>query len=321
MSGPKLSAAELERLRQEQLERERQEYLRRLKEAQHIYRDAYNKAAALKAYAMDSLQKIDVSYSADAKRDIAAILSHLILHDVADDKDPQAYHQAAQKINEAVDKVTSVLEDSLNKYNLRSKADQKLGKADVMHQSFQAFLGTGGDPVDVKKLDFSSNYDGQQLQKMLNLVLQHYKWLLMYGKTDAEKKFAKKSLDRLKDIMAKSSDLSKIRDITSSVQAMINEEADIRRRLLEAAALYDDYVAVATMMDIVPKLPIDFTDIQMMKEEIDNLTAQYRKKDEMDYIADQINDAMISLGYGFVTSRVLTRKDRTEMDCESVSGR
>lgn len=34
MSGPKLSAAEIERRRQEQLERERQEALRRLREAQ-----------------------------------------------------------------------------------------------------------------------------------------------------------------------------------------------------------------------------------------------------------------------------------------------
>ena len=34
----------------------------------------------------------------------------------------------------------------------------------------------------------------------------------------------------------------------------------------------------------------------------------------MDYIADQINEAMVDLGYSFVTSRVLTRKNSGETD-------
>ena len=34
----------------------------------------------------------------------------------------------------------------------------------------------------------------------------------------------------------------------------------------------------------------------------------------MDYIADQINDAMVSLGYTFVTSRVLTKQDNSETE-------
>ena len=40
-----------------------------------------------------------------------------------------------------------------------------------------------------------------------------------------------------------------------------------------------------------------------------------QKKNEMDYIANQINEAMVSLGYGLVTSKVLTRADQSEMDC------
>ena len=69
------------------------------------------------------------------------------------------------------------------------------------------------------------------------------------------------------------------------------------------------------MVDIIPKNPSDFADAQAIKKDIADFNCKLRKKDEMDYIADQINDAMISLGYGFVTSRVLMRKDQSEMDC------
>ena len=69
------------------------------------------------------------------------------------------------------------------------------------------------------------------------------------------------------------------------------------------------------MADVIPKNPSDFADAQAIKKDIADLNCKLRKKDEMDYIADQINDAMISLGYGLVTSRVLTRKDQSEMDC------
>ena len=66
--------------------------------------------------------------------------------------------------------------------------------------------------------------------------------------------------------------------------------------------------------DRQPKDPSDFADTASLKKEISRLRSIYRKQDEMDYIADQINDAMVLLGYTFVTSRVLTKQDNSETE-------
>ena len=78
--------------------------------------------------------------------------------------------------------------------------------------------------------------------------------------------------------------------------------------------MLDEYYALAVITDTTPKNPSDFENEDSIKTEIKRLRYMYRKQDEMDYIADQINDAMVDLGYSFVTSRVLTKKDQGETD-------
>ena len=78
MSGPKLSAAEIERRRQEQLERERQEALRRLREAQKAYRTACGKIEDVKRYSLSLLQQVDAMYRADAQKEVDSILASLM---------------------------------------------------------------------------------------------------------------------------------------------------------------------------------------------------------------------------------------------------
>ena len=56
MSGPKLSAAELERLRQEQLERERIAALLRLQNAQTSYRDTCAKMKDAQQYLQSQMR-------------------------------------------------------------------------------------------------------------------------------------------------------------------------------------------------------------------------------------------------------------------------
>lgn len=99
-------------------------------------------------------------------------------------------------------------------------------------------------------------------------------------------------------------------------QARRNAEAERERRRAEMQALYGEYAALAAILDTVPKPPAFFADAQALRAETKALYAQYQKKDEMDFIADQINDAMLELGYTLLSSRVLTRKkDHSEMDC------
>lgn len=313
MSGPKLSAAEIERRRQEQLERERQEALRRLREAQKTYRLACDKIEDTKRYALSLLSQIDDMYRGDARKAADAILSTLKIRTISDDKDTQAYLAAAGAMENDAQKVVSDLDRSLSVFLSRSKADQKLTKADSVHQSFQAYMSLSNDPIDVSTIDFKSNYDRNQLLDKINQILIHYKWVSVHGKTDLIRQYAVKAEGKIQSVV--DNKRLKDSDVVNQVQSVINEEADIIRRETEITALYDDYVAIATMADVIPKNPSDFADAQAIKKDIADLNCKLRKKDEMDYIADQINDAMISLGYGLVTSRVLTRKDQSEMDC------
>lgn len=313
MSGPKLSAAEIERRRQEQLERERQEALRRLREAQKIYRLACDKIEDTKRYALSLLSQIDDMYRGDARKAADAILSILKVRTISDDKDTQAYLAAAGDMENDVQKVVSDLDRSLSVFLSRSKADQKLTKADSVHKLFQAYMSLSNDPIDVSIIDFKSNYDRNQLLDKINQILIHYKWVSVHGKTDLIRQYAVKAEGKIQSIV--DNKRLKDSDVVNQVQSVINEGADIIRRETEITALYDDYVAIATMADVIPKNPSDFADAQAIKKDIADLNCKLRKKDEMDYIADQINDAMISLGYGLVTSRVLTRKDQSEMDC------
>lgn len=313
MSGPKLSAAEIERRRQEQLERERQEALRRLREAQKTYRLACDKIEDTKRYALSLLSQIDDMYRGDARKVADAILSTLKIRTISDDKDTQVYLAAAGTMENDAQKVVSELDRSLSVFLSRSKADQKLTKADSVHQSFQAYMSLSNDPIDVSTIDFKSNYDRNQLLDKINQILIHYKWVSVHGKTDLIRQYAVKAEGKIQSVV--DNNRLKDSDVVNQVQSVINEEADIIRRETEIAALYDDYVAIATMADVIPKNPSDFADAQAIKKDIADINCKLRKKDEMDYIADQINDAMISLGYGLVTSRVLTRKDQSEMDC------
>ena len=314
MSGPKLSAAEIERRRQEQLERERLEALRRLREAQRVYRQACDRIGDTKRYASSLLDQIDAMYRSDVQKEAEAILTMLRADPVADEKAPQSYYAAADQIGKSVDKAVQDLDKCLNKYVKRSRAAQKLAKADSIHQSFQAAIGLKSDPVDVSTIDFKSSFCRDQLLRKIDQISLHYRWLAVHGKSEPLRQFASKSVSNIQSVIDQQNSL-KDTDLKSSVQAIINEEADIIRQEAEKDALYDDYIALATLMDVVPKLPTDFADAQAIKKEIEDYDCMLRKKNEMDYIADQINDAMVSLGYGLITSTVLTRKDLSEMDC------
>ncbi len=312
MSGPKLSAAEIEQMKREELERERQEALRKLCEAQKTYKQACNKIGITKRYALSLLEQVDDIYKLQAQKASDTILSTLSAKAISDDKDAQEYLEAACAMERDVQKAMADLDRCLSVILSRSKASQKLTKSNLMHQSFQAYMNLSSDPIDVSEIDFKSNFERNQLLDWMKEIQIHYKWLVIHGQTTLIRKYAAKAEEKIQSII--NNGLGNLR-IVDQVQSIINEEADIIRRETEIRALYDNYVAIATLMNIIPKRPSDFPNAQAIKKDISDLNCKLRKKDEMDYIADQINDVMIGLGYGLVTSRVLTRKDQSEMDC------
>lgn len=315
MSGPKLSAAEIERLQREKLERERREALRKLQEAQQAYRQACERMACAKRRIFSLLQQMDAMYAAGAKKAVDEALACCTAEGVLNDKDPQAYQAATQALAADATRMEALLGGLLSKLADRSKADQKLSGADVIHQSFQSFVDSQTDPVDVKSIDFTSNYEQESLLEKIGNVWKHCKWLSVHGQTEAERQFAHKSANAIQKNILSNPNALRRQDMIGYIQSILNEEADIRRREAEKQAAYAEYTALAAMLDIEPKPPAAFAGVQAIRTVIAELNTLFRRKDEMDYIADQINDAMISLGYGFVTSKVLLRKDSSEMDC------
>ena len=314
MSGPKLSAAELERLRQEQLERERQEALRRLKEAQGAYRQSCNRVFALKDFAEQGLADLDPQYRTGAVSKIQAILAAVTIDTVADQQDTDGYLQAARAIDKRVDQATPKLEALLAALQNRAQADQKLHGADIAHQTFQAFATLQEDPVAVTKIDFQSHYDQKVLEDQIRKLYRYFQGLAKQGRTPDIQAFALKASDTIKKLAAHTADATAYERIRRQLQAMVNEAADMVRKDQEFQDLYGDYLALAAILGITPRDPQSFGNAESLLKEIVDLQEQYRTKDEMDYIADQINSVMIDLGYGMVSSRVLVRKDRSEMD-------
>lgn len=90
-------------------------------------------------------------------------MATLSVKTISDDKDTQAYLAAAGTMEKDVQKIVSDLHRNLSVVLSRGKADQKLMKADSVHQSFQAYISLSNDPIDVSIIDFKSNYDRNQL--------------------------------------------------------------------------------------------------------------------------------------------------------------
>lgn len=314
MSGPKLSQAELERMRLEQLERERQAALKRLQEAQSAYRGECDRITSLRASTSSILSQVDAVYRADIETKMNVIISNIHTIQVADTKSPESYYAAKNAIAKNIEAASKELDSILNIVLNRIANDKKLSDTNTAYQSFQSIVGAIGKELSVVRINFQNSYDEDIVNKQLNSMLKHF--LSLSHRTDALdiSEFSKKAVFKIQAMLSDGKNRKKLEEIRAVMQRMINEEQELIRLWQEKRSLYDEYVALALMTDRTPKDPEDFNSSDVIRAEISRLRHLYKKQDEMDYIADQINDAMVDLGYTFVTSKVLTKKDQGETD-------
>lgn len=315
MSGPKLSQAEIERRRLEQLEKERIEALKKLQKAQDAYQSACDKARNFKLYAAQLIDDKDNRIFDDyGYADIRNMIDAIDIAKVSSYKVPDSFYDAANKINRTIGEATNKLEALLKVVSSRAANDQKLDAININNQLFQSIVTSRDGVIEAVTIDFNCQYTQQVLRKQLNDLLIHYRQLALRKDAPEICSFSKKTSQYIEKLLADSSAMNDVDRIRNRMQSLINDEQELIRVWKEKKSLYSDYLALTSVTDRQPKDPNDFADAASLKKEISRLRSIYRKQDEMDYIADQINDAMVSLGYTFVTSRVLTKQDNSETE-------
>lgn len=314
MSGPKLSQAEIERMRQERLEQERQAALKRLMAAQAHYRGVCSRVDAIKTDTRDLLGRMDSVYKADIEMRINSILDGFNIICVADVKSPGSYNEASKKMETLIMAISEELDKTIADVSKRDSTAKALTDANTAYQTFNVIVDVMGEEIKPVKIDFKSDYDVKKLRKEIELLYLHF--LTLSKREDAPdiRGFSFEAAEKLKIIVGAEVSRDNYAKVRSVLQKMINDEQELVRIWNERRKLYDEYHALAVMTDNAPKNSNDFENAEAIKLEIKRLRYLFKKQDEMDYIADQINEAMVDLGYSFVTSRVLTRNNSGETD-------
>lgn len=318
MSGPKLSAAELERLRQEQLERERQEALRRLNEARKRHREACSRLRAYKASVLQQLQQISAAYRSEAEDDLRTLLNQLNEIPADNEKAPASYHSAADQMQQKL-KAIAVQADALLQTGVhRTATDRKLMQTAADQLALGDLLQKADSLIDTVKLDFSAVTAKDRLIDALTIMQRHYK--VVADSTDEPalvKKFAADAAALIHRLLDDCRTQQSVGSMQAKLQDILNQEYEVRRRICEFQAMYNNYLSLCALTDTVPSPPDQFQNSKLLAQAVFALLQKYKKQDEMDYIADQINIVMAQHGYKLIGSTVLHRKGNngvSEMD-------
>lgn len=318
MSGPKLSAAELERQRQEQLERERQEALRKLNEARKKHREVCDRIRRYKESVLQSLQQISNVYRADAESDLMALINQLIEIQAIDVKDPASYHSAADLMQKKLDYVSQKVGPIIQAGIQRSSNDQRLRTAATDNIALGDLLKEADSIVETIKLDFSGETVKDRLKSALLYMLQYYKSIVdNSNEAAAVKRFAQNAIKHINNLLDLCESQQSIVRLKDKMQSILNHEYDIRRQIHDFQLLYDNYLSLCTLTDTNPSPPDSFSSKELLEKAVIALQHKYKTQDELDYIADQINIVMAEHGYSLIASRVLHQKRNnkvSEMD-------
>ena len=309
MSGPKLSEAELERLRQEQLERERQEALKKLMDARKQYTSICNEVRLIKNSILQSLNKIDAAYRSNIENEIMTLLNGVSDKTITS-SNPEDYLSATKSLSGMLEswrrKIDVVLLSAQDKF--KNENDITHRNASLQNISLDELKCAG--EIEPMYIDFSCQYDMEHIKKILLEAKKHYE---QRAKSQSEPRlvlFDKKALQAILQMIDKPLSLDEVKN---RVQQITNEEENQIRLLKKYDTLYEEYEAISMILSIAPKVKDEMT-LETLENEIDNLKNEYKCRDEMDFIADQINEVMIEQGYSFVSSKVLTKKNMGETE-------
>ena len=313
MSGPKTSQAELERQRAAELARKRQALLEKLRSAQQKYRDAVADVRQRNA----ALAQLASSSNDTVSREASDLLKDLTPVDVADVKSPQSYLDSAEQTRLRAEAVAARIEAAGKKLRERSVSEANAADRVQAHQAIQtAFALSDPNPRSVfsaVRVDFQGNPRQDELRKQAREMAEQMDRLSRQNQSPFQK-LAGETVSRLREIAEGSGDRSP-EEVRDFLQDVVNRVEEIRRKTEALERQYADYTAAATLSDVRPHPLESFHSPEELRQETERLRQRCRELDEMNYISDQIEQTMQALGYQFVSSRAMRRKDSSEYDC------
>lgn len=312
MSGPKLSQAELERRRREQLAGQRRSYvdaaarLRRKKEEislwmnSEVFRklssDSAAEAQKLRAELESRMQRLEEIPVPDM-----TMLEHYT----------ERLAQTEQRNREKFAQLELLMEQEEKRFFAAGQRQSQREGEKRLVQMLQ--LIRRETPTAAGVVDFQFDGEIQMLRAQLLMLAENMK-----KNTSARDKrlseLARKGSLELQSY-ARDPALEKKKDqVRLRAEELLNRWQETLRLLRRREERYSEYCVLASAVHTSPRPADAFADDNMLEEEIRRLGELYQKKDEMDFIATQINAVMIELGYQFVTSTALRRKNGSEYD-------
>ncbi|MBQ8160153.1 MAG: hypothetical protein IJ083_05310 [Clostridia bacterium] len=310
MSGPKLSQAEIERQRQEALARERQRRIQVVMDIQSCQEEIRKAVHVLHQLQDQMLKSVSVSTEAARRQLDAALRDMPAVMTVNPEDDVDSLLSRAQKDAARARALVAQARTGADQI-LRRDARQKVQvmESEQARQATDLLASMSMDQEGVKQnVVFTSSDANHQLNTQLLFQLRHMRELT--GSEDPVlQNLGQKGLSMLAPFQNSTHLTEDAGQIRAAVEQLVNAEQDRLRVLREAEGIYRQYTAMCALAGIAPQPRDAFSQEKLLQTEVRRMSAILQKQDEMDFIADQVNEAMLELGYSFVSSSVVRVKD------------
>ena len=311
MSGPKISEAELERIRQVELERLRQKKLQALEEHSHAMQ-------RLKEFAENLNKDVNVSVSpfadveylrfdVQAIREKAALamqkIGNMLSYSTNQPGETSLIRTQTSKLIVQLNEIDKQFQEAHTEFNSRVKAYTEVLKNQQERQKISEQLANSKEEQRIfNVISFALEEKEPTAPPGLNFeeLIAEIKILIQNPASCQDRK----TLNILLGDIEKSKSESRKQSILSQYTVLRNMVwQNIREFKLYYTKYLGLYFALAQLVYAgqkqmpAPRQPIDFHSVEELKKTIKQLEEDYKKEDEMAFIREKMDQVMKEFGY------------------------
>ena len=305
MSGPKYDEVDIEAERRREMERKRQEELKRLVQAREDYLRAVTDQKNCRKKLESMIAQLDTYNNTRMEREISRFRNELSSPSQDYGSDTQAYKDAASRIDSIILSFRRELEDRIREAIEQGNISNSRKQSNAAIQEMIQSANNDGGEKGLPKISMTSGYEHDLCIGKIKESLEHYREVAVSADDPEHREYAREASRYLEEILENGISDDGISKIREWLQNLTDREQDLIREVREKNALYQEYSALCVINGNDPKPNSDFRDRDSLEQETAKQREEYAQRDELDYIADQINDVLLSLGHKFVSSVVL----------------